>query len=413
MYFSEGMNRCLKIFLVAASCIMVLQPVNSVSQKKMSTKEQAIKDSLAYVFELNKSWSLGWENYKNKQYADVLRHFWRVVKLDTVKRFPKIFRFLGQSYFELGLQDSAQYVYDKGLKIFPDDVSLRRNLAYLYTAKGQKNQAILEYEKIRQLGVALEDDLTRIANLYVSIDKIDKAIEAYEAILTLNPENNDARNILSALYKNSGDDERMLESMEKALLQNSDDRQTLFNLAKARYDLQQFKVAVVLLERYEKLNSNDALATELKADALQKLGRYDEALKSYKQIIATNPQNKKVLVDMGVCYSNVAKYSQARIYTNKAIQLDSEYGYAFFVRGQIYQMCADTCVSKKEKENFSDKLVYKLAYEQYRRALNNIALRSDAKQRMAFLKSLIPTNEDYFMNKNQDKPLGPCYEWIY
>jgi len=97
----------------------------------------------------------------------------------------------------------------------------------------------------------------------------------------------------------------------------------------------------------------------------------------------------------------------------KALAIDSKYGLAYLSRGIVYEASADKCVSKRgEKVTFDDKLVYKMAYDEYVKAKRDLEWKPDAERRMKYLETLIPTREDYFMHKNQKSPQSSCYEWI-
>ena len=403
------------LFLSASLATDSLAQDKKNKKDKKSEREQAIQDSIArvnYERELNKNWSFGWENYKNKQYADVSRYFWKVAELDTGRKFTKLYNYLGQSYFELGLPDSAQMVYEKGVEIFPEDAGLRRNLAYLFTARDQLDKAIEEYEKIQELGEVTEDDLRRLAPLYVRTNQNDKAIKAYEDLLAKVPNDQEALNTLSALYKATGEEGKMLENLEATLARNPNDSKTLFTLAKARFDRQEYDLAIKHLQDYRKLVPNDWFAVELMGNAQQNLGKYREAIVTYDEIVKANPDHKKVWVEMSHCHRELGDFSSARRAANRALQADAKYGEAFIAIGRAIETCADKCSNNKGKRDFNDKLVYKMAYNQYQQALQDLDSKAEARQRIEYLQPAIPTNEDYFMNKNQDKPQGECYTWL-
>ena len=78
-----------------------------------------------------------------------------------------------------------------------------------------------------------------------------------------------------------------------------------------------------------------------------------------------------------------------------------------------------SCYSSPEKLTFEDKLVYKLAYDYYKKAYEKGEY--DVKKRLDYLKQyLIPTHEDWFLNKYDNKgnlrksfrPKGEYYNWI-
>ena len=409
-------------FIIAAFFFSLTLPVDNAfaqNKKKKNDKKneaQAVEDSLArakYQFELNKNWSFGFENYKNKQYADVPQYFWKVIEMDTTHKFTQVYGLLGQTFYQLNQPDSAQLVYEMGVKTFPDNADFRRNLAYLLAAREQTDLALAEYEKIVELQAATVDDYKRMANLYVRANQYDKAIKSYEEVLKLNPDDQETRNTLATLYKTTGNEEAALESMEMALAQNPNDTRIMFDLAQARFNRQEYEKAAELLERFNKQVTGDMFALELLGDARDHLGSYREALKTYEQITTAQPNNKKVLVKMSRCYRELADFPSARRFGTKALGVDSKYGAAFIAIGKVYEVCADKCVAKRGKTEFDDKLVYKLAYENYEKALQDLESRTEARQLLNYLEPSIPKKEDIFMNKGKTKAEGPCYSWIY
>jgi tetratricopeptide (TPR) repeat protein len=406
--------------------------------KKGAEYKQAVQDSLtraAYEVELNRNWSFGFQHYRNRQYAEVPRYFWKVVEMDTAptpaaaadhhgataaadrpaaeQRFPQVFDFLGQAYLHLNQPDSAQLAYELGVKILPNDASLRRNLAQLLAARSQFGLALAEYERIIPLGAATEDDYRRMANLYVRNNQYEQAIAACEKILSLNPADAEVRKTLSTLYKATGKEDAALESMEKALAQNPNDTRILFDLAQTYFNRQAYEKVLELLPRFNKLVPGDWLAFELLGDAQVHLSHYRDALKTYEQIIAAKDDDKKILVKIANCYRELGEAPAARRFASRALEVDDKYGAAYMALGQIYETCADKCVAQKGKTEFDDKLVYELAYFQYEKALQDLATRTEARQRLKFLEASIPNKEDRFMNKGKAKAAGPCYQWIY
>jgi hypothetical protein len=93
--------------------------------------------------------------------------------------------------------------------------------------------------------------------------------------------------------------------------------------------------------------------------------------------------------------------------------VDGKYGVAYMALGQVYETYADKCVAQKDKIGFYDELVYGLAYFQDEKALQDLATRTEARQRFKFLEAAIPNKEDRFVNKGKAKAAGPCYKWIY
>jgi len=428
----KSMPRLAVIGLILIAAFLHDEAALSQDQSKKNKRARVSPDSLAaaaHELELIRHWSLGFQQYRNKQFAAATRYFWKVVAIDTMslpaaannhettaaphRKYPQVFDFLGHSYFQLNEPDSAKLVYELGIAALPEETNLRRNLAYLLTAREQLDRAVVEYQQIRELGAATEDDFRRMANLYVRLNQYDKAIAAYEKILALSPDDAETRKTLAALYKATGKADAAIENMEKALAQNPNDSRLLFELGRARFNLQEYEKAVALLSRFHALVPDDLVALEFLGEAQSRLNRHSEALQIFGQIIAARPQEKKVLVKISDSYRALGDYAAARRFANKALAVDHSYGAAYLTLGRIYQDCADQCAAKKGKTEFDDKLVYELAYFQYEKALQDAETRAEARQQLNFLAASIPQKEDRFMNKGKDKAAGPCYQWIY
>ena len=65
-----------------------------------------------------------------------------------------------------------------------------------------------------------------------------------------------------------------------------------------------------------------------------------------------------------------------------------------------------------------DKLVYKEATRQYRKAAKDLQFQDEAEKKISYLKDFLPTKEDKFFNKSKIMQNGrykveePCYQWI-
>ena len=111
----------------------------------------------------------------------------------------------------------------------------------------------------------------------------------------------------------------------------------------------------------------------------------------------------------------VPQLSKARSVANQAISIDSNYGLAYIVRGEIYEAAVDQCLAKRGNRQlrFDDKLVYKLAYDQYAKAKQDIQFADFAQRKMNYVQPDIPTTEDLFMHQGKTQAPLDCYKWIY
>ena len=380
----------------------------------MKAREKARQDSIRR-FEVAKNWSLGHENYKNKEYDRVAKYFWKVIELDKERRFKDVYSFLGQTYFELGHVDSAEMVFKKGLEVYPDNVFLNRSLAYISANKGDDEAAIRYYEKVVELQPNSLDDWKRLAPLYAKVERTEDAIRAYQKIIELDPGDAEARTILTALLRETGDEEAALEQMELALEKDPTNKQLLFDLGRAYMRSKDWDKAAEKFERLLELDPNDIVVREDLARVYQRSEQYRKAIEENKNILKLDPNNVRAMAQIAYNYFLLGQLQTARNYARRAIRLDKEYGFSYIVLGRVYEQTVENCRKKagRTSYNFDDKLINKMAYDTFKKALVDIETKEEAQARMRSLEPVIPTNEDYFMNKGKTKATDPCYSWIY
>ncbi len=382
-------------------------------QAAMEAREKARQDSIR-KFEVAKNWSLGRENYKNKEFDRVAPYFWKVIELDKERRFKDVYTFLGQTYFELGKVDSAELVYKLGLEVFPDNVFLNRSLGYIAMSKGDDEAAIKYYEKVVELKPNSLADWKRLAPLYAKNDMTEEAIRAYQKIIELDPNDAEARTILTALLRETGDEEAALQQMEEALQKSPDNKQLVFDLARAYMRAKDWQKAEEKLKYYLQLDPNDIVIREDLARVYQRQERFQDALQEYKNILKIDPNNVRAVANVAYNYMRLGQFKTARNWAKRAIRMDKNYGFGYIVLGRIYEQTIEDCKKKAGRDyNFDDKLVAKLAYDTFKKALGDIEFKQEAEARMRSLEPILPTQADYFMNKGKTKPTDPCYTWIY
>lgn len=417
-WFHFGM---IVLLLVLAFGIISGEAMGQKRKKKKKKKknneefDQAYYDSLkkAYEFELTKFWSFGYENYKNKQYADAAKYFQKVVNMDTIKKFPKAYQFLGQSYFQTQQVDSAQIVFELGIEKYPDDAQLHRMRGYILRQKELTDDAIPEYERVCELQPESVKDWRQLATLYVKVGRLEEAINAYEKVLELKPDDKEAQEILSSLYANLGDIEKAIEAKEKALDQDPENTQLLFDLGKVYFDQSEYEKSIEKFQALLALTPDDVKALEYLGDANQRSEQYSQAIVEYKKILDIESNNKKVLAEISNCYRGLRRFALARSFAKKSLSADNLYGLGWVALGNAYEVSAEKCVnSRGGKIKIDDKFVYELAYQQYRRAVRDLEFKREAETQINFLQTVLPTKEDMFMHKNKKRADGECYKWI-
>ncbi|HDP99683.1 MAG TPA: tetratricopeptide repeat protein [bacterium] len=379
-------------------------------------RQKAIQDSLnqVYIRELNINWSTAYEYYKNKMYRNSVKPFWRVVELDTIKRFKNTYTYLSDAYIQLNNADSALIVLELGVEQFPDNAYLHRNLGYFYSAQGRTEDAINAYETALSIDPEQPADWKQLANLYIKNDQPDEAIQAYEKLISLDPTDQDANKTLSKLYKATGDAYAAINQMEEVKKLDPNNIDNLFNLAREYFNLDDYENSITNFEALLKIKPADVSALSYLAAALQNTGNFKRAINVYNEIIKIQPKNKKVMTDIATCYRELKQFPTARRFANMALEIDPNYGLAYIIRGEIYEAAAEKCMADRGKDSpeFDDKLVFELAYKEYQKATRDLQYKDMATSRMNYIKEFIPKSEDLFFHKEK-QAMKDCYKWIY
>jgi tetratricopeptide (TPR) repeat protein len=252
-----------------------------------------------------------------------------------------------------------------------------------------------------------------LGELYVSVEQTEDAIESYQTAVRLNPADNRAQEVLSTLLAQTGDIEKVIETQENLVSSEPDNMKYRLDLAQSYHRAGQFENAIEQLTVVFEKEPDNIIASELLGDSYQQVERYQDAANVYNHILKSRSDDKKNMCNLSMCYTSLGRFTTAMRQVQQVIRMDRNYGLAYITRGMIYEASADRCVDNAGgKVTFNDKLVYKLAYDEYTRAKQDLEWKSEAERRIRYLETLIPTREDLFMNKDQTTPRGECYEWI-
>lgn len=418
-YFKAlGLGVMVLSLALAASAFLSSCATTAPQKPTMSTERQkAIQDSLRAVWDrnLNIAWSTAYEHYKNKNYKDATMYFWKVVKLDTVGRFQDVYTFFGDAFLKLNEPDSALHVYQIGTVKYPQKSQPHRMVGYLLSARQETDTAIDEYRKAIEIDPGRADDYRVLGNLLITANRTEEAIPVYQKLVEIEPNNSDAHNILAQLLASTGQEDAALDAQEIALQKDPENTNLMFSLGRAYFNRSDYQKAIDKFNQLIKLKPEDVLAWEYIGNSQQNLGQFREAIVTYEKIVSLKSDHVKAMADMATCYRELKNFPKARSVVNQAIRINPNFGLAFIVRGEIYESTVDECVSKRAKRilNYDDKLIYKLAYDEFAKAQQDPQYADLAKRKMNYIQPDIPTTEDYFMHPNETKAKGECYNWIY
>ncbi len=356
-------------------------------------------------------YSFGQEDYKYKHYEKAIPYFWKVAMNDRTGKFKVVYSKLADSYYRLGKRDSVLLAAYAGLQRFPDYARLHFWAGFVHDQLGQIQCAIPHYEFMVKKYPKRKEYWAKLAYLYYKMDD-PKAIEAQQKVVELDPNDLEAGRLLAEIMNHFGEDP--LKALEDLFRKDPSNVENAMRFGKEAYNAGEYDKAIEAFQAVLKQDSKNVTALEYLGRSYEGLSRYNEAIRTYKQILKINPKNVKIMSLIASVYTLKNDFVSAMTYVNKAKRIDPNNGLPYMIAAEVYEAAVTYCSNKRGKREFTydDKLVYKRAADEYRKAMRDPNYASDAKKRLNQLANLVPTKEDYFLHSNRMKPKDKCYSWI-
>ena len=375
------------------------------------------------------TYSLFSEYYKNKDYESALPYGWKILEKYPEKFSKWVYYKMEDILWKLHdsttvspdvkktIEDTILYVYNFALKYDSADKKyFEPRMAFVEETwlHIDPHKVIADYEK------ALADDpnassyyYNRLGQLYKEYQADDndyksKAIDLYTKLSEKEPDNAEWTTQLESLVENI---EVLVKLAKKAWDLDKDNPEKAWKYASVAMKAGMYKEAITALEflvvKYpETINYWTQLAS-----AYQKSDNLDKAEDAYKKLIQLEPDKKEDYLNLGIVYKDKRQYSLARTYYEKASNVGKGWALPIFYIGNLYENAARNC-----KFDIQAKLVYLLAVETYRKAINMDPTLDQATSRISALQASVPTQEEkFFRNWKSGQTIqitGDCYSWI-
>lgn len=367
---------------------------------------QAERDSIIGV-----RLSFGHERWKNKDFEMACVHFAVVAHYD-VTHSKNIYGKWANAYVERGILDSAQHIYEQGIKYFPDDEYLRTSLATMYTNASRFTDAIAQLKEAVRIKPDNETYLRDLERLYERVEDWNNAIDTYRKLADLLPDDQQVKQNLIALIRLHLDPTAYLQELKDAVEKFPDDPKRRMELIRVLLEQGEQDEALTQLDTYLKAVPNDVDGWRRLARIQSDKGNVDGSIAALQKVVDIDPDATADMVLIGMEYLGKKQYVNARIWAQKAIAKNNQLGSAWLLMGDIYYRGADDASGSTPK--YDDKLVFAVALGLFQKALNtgDSQVRSDAERMIRSVNNLVPTKEERFMRKGKDRPATDGYPWL-
>ncbi|HKI49014.1 MAG TPA: tetratricopeptide repeat protein, partial [Desulfobacteria bacterium] len=137
--------------------------------------------------------------------------------------------------YALGESNQAIDLYQRALKIDPDFVLARYDLAVTYRGLGEVDKAIAEYEKVLKINPRFPEALSNLGGQYFRKGNVKQAVAYFQRAIEVYPNFIQALSNLGAALNKQGKSKEALPHLKKALSLDPEFAVAYFNLGNAHF----------------------------------------------------------------------------------------------------------------------------------------------------------------------------------
>jgi tetratricopeptide (TPR) repeat protein len=221
-------------------------------------------------------------------------------------------------------------------------------LADGYFSQNKTKLAKEELEKVEMRFPENTEALLKLSELYFLVRQYQKAIDYANKALKIDDHLAQAYYLKGGIYKESGDTAKAISSLETAIEQDNQHVNAFEDLGLI-YAARKNPLAFDYYRNAEKLDPSREELKYAKAKLLQDLGKADEALVEYENILANNRSCADCLYNMGAIYFGIKKDNKKALeYFTKTIEIHPTSVEAYFARAYTYARMRDKASARAD-----------------------------------------------------------------
>lgn len=252
---------------------------------------------------------------------------------------------LGVLCYRAGRKAEAIARYEEAVRLDPDNPTYRKNRAdYRYVEEQRTEEALRDYVAVLEKNPEDVETLLTTAHICVSLERFEDARHFYERVLEIEPWNADARAILDKLARiaadqtadgaeerhaaaarqvDCGDLDGAIAGLERLVAAQPDYAVGHNDLGVLRARAGDFEAAQRHYEEAVRLDpANATFAKNLAELYWLKLGRFEEALRLYVEILGRDPQDLETLAALGKLCIALRQFDDARCFFDRILEIE-------------------------------------------------------------------------------------------
>ena len=357
------LNKIIILFFGIIFLTMCVPPEGNLNS---SAESKAKLDSLRKV-RCPRLMSSAAEYYRNRDWKQTVKIYKEITSLNCDEWNPvyappqEIYQYYAIAFEQMGRFDSSEFVLLDGLQKLPQNVELRKRLAYSYKKQGKLDQEIIEYERLIEMqpgDVSIMNDLSK---LYKDNNRFDDQIFILEKILNVDSNNEIAQSELAMAFESSGRDP--LDVYRKRYEDNPENFSYGLDYADRLSQVDRDVDAIPILKEVIRQDPSSKLAYRRLGEASRSIEDLSAAASSYEELFKIDPRDNRVAITISNIYLDDNNFRQALKWADKSTSLDNSVGEGYGQKGKVFYYAWQNF--RQNPFTIDDRIVAKLAYNYF------------------------------------------------
>jgi tetratricopeptide (TPR) repeat protein len=231
---------------------------------------------------------------------------------------------LGKVLMKREKPDSAIKVFDKVLRIAPDDFQAWYGKAGANLRMARWKAAVAAYNEAVRIR---PDSYSSFYNMGVALDEMGKrkeAIEAYGNAIKIYPDFAEAYNNMGIALCMLGRHEEALEVYEEGIKRNPREYSLYFNMGMCYYEEGRYDQAISAYKAALELKPDELEVYYYLGSALTEMRYYNDAIEAYKSALAIKPTDGELHYGIAAIYAMLGRYDISFENLKRAIEINED-----------------------------------------------------------------------------------------
>ncbi len=244
---------------------------------------------------------------------------------------------LGIAYFKMQDYPSATLPLEKAVQIDPSSFQAQELLGVTLVGEDEYAKAIPPFEKAMELEPGDVGSNYLLIRSYIETKQYAKAMNGFQHLEELDPGSPWVRILRGQAYDGEGSYEKALAEFEEAKKQLPNDATVRFSLGFMCWKLRHYDEAETELQEALRLDPHFTQAKYYLADSYLTGLKPEAALPILQELVVELPKDYRSRVDLAKALEKLGRYEEAVPQFQEAVRLDPTRAEPHYLLGQTYQ----------------------------------------------------------------------------